>query len=168
MKHLLTLSIAGLFFFLTACSNNASEKTPATKDSSSAFDLSTAKKIIEQKDEEWSKAVSTPDSIALVHHFTKNASILPPNGESIVGEAAIASFASQVMKFGIKFYQDSIVELSGCNDKLIEQGVYKMGDGKGNTLDKGKYIAIWEKEDGDWKIKTNMYNSNLPLPSAKK
>jgi hypothetical protein len=43
-----------------------------------------------------------------------------------------------------------------------------MGDGNGNTIDKGKYIAIWRKEDGDWKIFSNMYNSNLPPAPVKK
>jgi ketosteroid isomerase-like protein len=43
-----------------------------------------------------------------------------------------------------------------------------MGDGKGNTIDKGKYVTIWRKEGGDWKIYSDIFNTSLPEPAAKK
>ncbi len=170
MKQYLTFSTTSLCFLclFTACSNNGTQKVEPSKDSTSVFDLAAAKKMVEQKDEEWAKAIAAPDSAAMLHHFTTDATILPPNSEPIKGTAAISSFISQVLKFGIKSYQDSIVEFNGNNENLIEVGNYKMGDSKGNTLDKGKYIAIWKKEEGEWKIKTDMFSSNIPLPVTKK
>jgi hypothetical protein len=42
-----------------------------------------------------------------------------------------------------------------------------MGDDKGNTIDKGKYIDVWRKVNGDWKIYSNMFNSSMPVAPAK-
>jgi len=31
-------------------------------------------------------------------------------------------------------------------------------------LDKGKYIVIWKKVDGEWKYYRDIFNSDLPIP----
>ena len=153
-------------FLLTACNNASTSVT--TRDSAAAFDVTAMKPIIEEKDNAWAKAIITSDSAAMVNNFTKDGKIFPPNNDPIVGRDAIASFVSAVLKFGIKEYKDEISALYGNEDNLIDEGMYTMGDGKGNTVDKGKYIAIWRKEGGDWKIYSYMYNSSLPAVPLKK
>ncbi len=85
----------------------------------------------------------------MVSHYTKDGKIFPPNGDPIVGRTAIAAFVSEVNKFGIKEYKDETTAVYGNEENLIEEGNYSMGDGKGTTLDKGKYIAIWK---GRWRL----------------
>lgn len=36
-------------------------------------------------------------------------------------------------------------------------------DKDGKQLDKGKYIVLWKKEEGKWKLFRDCYNSDLPL-----
>lgn len=167
MKLVLTFNLMIVFTALlfTGCN---SATTTATKEVAASFDVSVMKQIIEGKDKDWAKAVITSDSATMVSHYTKDGKIFPPNGDPIVGRAAIAAFVSEVNKFGIKEYKDETVALYGNEDNLIEEGNYTMGDGKGNTLDKGKYIAIWRREEGDWKIYSNMYNTSLPPAPLKK
>jgi hypothetical protein len=43
-----------------------------------------------------------------------------------------------------------------------------MGDGKGHVIDKGKYVEIWKKENGEWKIYADIWNTSLPPAPAKK
>ncbi len=41
-----------------------------------------------------------------------------------------------------------------------------MGDGSKN-VDKGKYIVVWKKENGDWKVWRDIWNSDNPPPPSK-
>ena len=50
---------------------------------------------------------------------------------------------------------------------LAEEGVYVFSDKDGNELDKGKYITLWRKESGKWKIFRDCVNSDLPIVSSK-
>ena len=45
-------------------------------------------------------------------------------------------------------------------DLLIDQGNYTMTYGPDSTFEKGKYINVWKKVDGQWKIYSNMWNTN--------
>jgi ketosteroid isomerase-like protein len=103
-----------------------------------------------------------------VNHYTKDARIFPPNADVASGRNAIASLVSQYLKFGIREFRDSITALYGNQENLIEEGTFFMGDGKGKTIDKGKYVEVWRKEDGEWKLYSDIFNSSLPEATAGK
>lgn len=162
---LMTMSLAGLV--ITGCKNNETTSAINTKDSAPAFDVNAMKKIIEEKDNAFAKAFVTGDSAVLVNAYTQDGKIFAPNSDVVVGHAAIAKLMSQYLKFGIKKFTDETTALYGNEDNLIEEGNYYMGDEKGSTIDKGKYIAIWRKVNGDWKMYSDIFNTSLPLPPAK-
>ncbi|PWT95689.1 MAG: hypothetical protein C5B52_17385 [Bacteroidetes bacterium] len=139
----------------------------APKDSTSVFDLTAMKKIIEEKNTAFAKAFVSGDSASMVNHYTVDGKIFPPNSEAVIGHAAIGPLISEYLKFGIKEFRDETTALYGNEDNLIEEGNFFMGDGKGKTIDKGKYIGIWKKIDGEWKVYSNMFNSSLPPASGK-
>ncbi|MCZ6703248.1 MAG: hypothetical protein O6940_09440 [Ignavibacteria bacterium] len=66
------------------------------------------------------------------------------------------------MKFDIKEMSEEVTAVYGNVDYLIDEGTYFMSYGKDNTIEKGKYLNVWKKEDGDWKVFTNMWNSSMP------
>ncbi len=35
------------------------------------------------------------------------------------------------------------------------------------SLDKGKYVVVWKKQNGNWKMYRDIWNSNMPAPGAK-
>ena len=162
---LVTISLTGLF--TSGCKNNDMTSAIHTKDSATAFDVNAMKKTIEEKDNEFAKAFITGDSARLVNAYTEDGKIFAPNSEVVSGHAAIAKLISQYLKFGIKKFTDETTALYGNEDNLIEEGNYFMGDEKGNTIDKGKYIAIWRKVNGDWKMYSDIFNTSLPLPPVK-
>ena len=154
------LSIAG-------CSSNNTASKTTDQDSASAFNINAMKKTIEEKNDAFAKAFVTGDSATVVNSYTKDGKIFPPNSDAVIGRSSIAGMISQYLKFGIKKFHDETTALYGNEDNLIEEGNYFMGDDKGNTIDKGKYIDIWRKVDGDWKIYSNMFNTSIPIPPAK-
>ena len=80
----------------------------------------------------------------------------------MIGHPAIAELVSQYMKFDIKEMSEEVTAVYGNVDYLIDEGTYFMSYGKDNTIEKGKYLNVWKKEDGDWKVFTNMWNSSMP------
>ena len=163
---LLAIIFSGILF--TSCGSNNSLSTDSmNKDTATTFDLTKMKKIIEEKNNAFAKAFITGDSAGMVNSYAHDAKIFPPNSAAIIGQSAIGPLVSQYLKFGIKEYRDETTALYGNEDNLIEEGDYFMGDGKGNSIDKGKYIVVWRKVDGDWKIYSNMFNSSIPVAPAK-
>ncbi len=137
------------------------------KNNASTFDVTAMKKIIEEKNAQFAKAFTTGDSVTMVDCYAKDGKLFPPNTGVAIGRTAIGTLVSEYMKFGIKEFRDEITALYGNDDNLIEEGNYFMGDGKGNTIDKGKYIVIWRKVDGDWKMYSDIFNTSMPPAPAK-
>ncbi len=51
-------------------------------------------------------------------------------------------------------------------DLVYSQGTFDNVDAEGQVLDEGKWVAIYKKQDGSWKLHRLIANSNLPLPEA--
>lgn len=171
MKQNSTCYLLVLFLLaisITACQDqNASSTGESKKDTTAFFDLNAVKSQIQSQNELFGKAVVTGDTIALVDHYTDDARIFPPNMQPVEGRTAIAALMSQVVKYGIGEYRDETVRVYGNPDNVIEEGNYFMKDGKGTTIDQGKYLCVWRNDKGTWKIYSNMYNSNNPPATAK-
>jgi ketosteroid isomerase-like protein len=92
---------------------------------------------------------------------------MSPNVPLVKGREAIRKF----------FYNDgqnneAIIELPdgniyGDKDLVVEEGVYNFPDGKGGSVDKGKFIALWKQEDGKWKLYREIWNTDLPPAPSK-
>jgi ketosteroid isomerase-like protein len=129
------------------------------------FDLTAMKKIIKEKNNEFTKAHITKDSIAMVDIFTQDAKVFPPNSDAVIGRPAIAVLTSQYLKLDIKEFSEETTAFYGNEDYLIDEGNYYFR--YDNTIEKGKYLNVWRKEDGNWKIYTNMWNTNMPATPTK-
>ncbi|ESU28539.1 hypothetical protein FLJC2902T_19120 [Flavobacterium limnosediminis JC2902] len=129
-----------------------------------AFNPESVRPAIEEKNAVFAKAMVSGDTTALVSHYTDDGRILPPNGEAVVGKSEIAKLFSGYAKMKMAEFKVETVLLYGNEDNLIEEGKFFIGDGKGNTIDKGKYICIWRKVGEEWKCYTDIWNSNIPLP----
>jgi ketosteroid isomerase-like protein len=42
-------------------------------------------------------------------------------------------------------------------------GLFEVSSKDGNQLDKGKYLVLWKKENGKWKLHRDISNIDLPL-----
>jgi ketosteroid isomerase-like protein len=82
-----------------------------------------------------------------------------PDGASVEGRAAITALASQVMKMKVKRVAKTI-DVWGNGDLLAEEGTASLYDQKGTELDHAKYLVVWKKEDGQWKLFRDMWNSD--------
>lgn len=168
-KVIFPLFILSFSAILIAGCSSYNSKVPdnSGKDSAAGFDIKAMQKIIEEKNNEFAKAFTTGDSATMVNHYTMDGKLFPPNAEAVTGRDAIAAVVSEYLKYGIKEFKDETTALYGDENNLIEEGNFFMGDGKGNTIDKGKYMCVWRKDNGEWKVYSNMFNTSLPPATAK-
>jgi ketosteroid isomerase-like protein len=131
------------------------------------FDVTAMKKIIEEKNNQFTQAHITGDTTFLNNIFTRDGKAFPPNSDAVIGRSAIAAVNSQYVQFGIKEFREETTAFYGNEDFLIDEGTYYIRYGRDDTIDKGKYLNVWKKEDGDWKLYSNIWNTSMPATPTK-
>lgn len=97
---------------------------------------------------------------ALMPLYTEDARILSPGNEVIEGKEAIGKYWQSVFDSG-EFCMDlETVDIEVINETGIEQGTYRMTDQNAELVDRGKYIVIWKKIDGVWKLHRDISHSD--------
>ncbi len=98
------------------------------------------------------------DALRTAAHYADDAQILPPRAPIIEGKPAIAAFfqsnIDRYIGFG-NFTKWSVVR----GDLGIEQGAYTVRNVKvGQDVETGKYIRIWKRSNGTWKLYRDMFS----------
>jgi len=118
---------------------------------------------IEAASRKFEAAAAKGDGAAIAALYTADAMLLPPNSDAIKGSTAISDFWKAAVGAGVvvKF---TIIEVSADGDAAHEVGTYAMETPDGKPLDRGKYLVVWKREGGQWKLHRDIWNSNLPGP----
>ena len=161
----LAITFAGLLTI--GCGSNNTDSTASDKDSPATFDLTAMKKIIQEKNNRFAEAHITGDTTFLNNIFTQDAKVFPPNSDVVTGRSAIAEANSEWVSYGIIEFSEETTSFYGNEDYLIDEGNYFLRYGENDIIDKGKYLNVWKKEDGDWKIFRNMWNTSMPATPTK-
>jgi uncharacterized protein (TIGR02246 family) len=120
--------------------------------------------VIAEGNKQWSVAFSTGDSAALAAMYTPNAQLLPMHGEIVSGMEAIQQFWQGVIASGVKGATLTTIEVDEQGDTAYEVGKYELR-GEGNkVLDHGKYVVIWKRGQGKWRLHRDIWNSNMSAP----
>jgi len=163
---LLTL-IFGLVLY--SCDEKNNSKTEADELKTVEFDLSVEKVKIQEMNNEFTEAHinGKKDSLTMVNYYTQDAKIFPPNSDPVIGKPAISELTSLYMKYPISEFSEQTTAFYGNEEYLIDEGNYIMRYGEDNAEEKGKYLNVWKKEDGKWKVFSNIWNANMPATTTK-
>ena len=126
------------------------------------FDLAAARSVIEANNRRFTEAHVRGDQATIDAMFTWNAKCLPPGADPVIGRAAIAQLTKEYLQTGVSEFREETTDFYGDEHLLIDQGSYVMVYGKEKTRETGKYLNVWKKEDGVWKIHCNIWNTNAP------
>lgn len=158
MKRLLLLTAAGAMLAFAACNNSTETKeAPA-----SSFNLSAAKDSITASNAAFAKAVNSGDSTGVAALYTSDALLMPANMPVFKGRAGVLTFMGDGIRYGLNSMNLQTTEVFGNEELLTEIGTYTLKFG--NVPDTGKYIVVWKKEDGKWKMFRDIFNSDMPPP----
>ena len=125
------------------------------------------RKVIEANNHRFTAAHVKGDQATIDAMFTLDAKCLPPGADPVIGRAAIAKLTAEYIAGGVSEFSEETTDFYGNEDLLIDQGNYVMVYGKERTRETGKYVNIWRKEEGVWKIYSNIWNANAPQIVAK-
>ena len=113
---------------------------------------------------EWQAGFDARNAAAIAAVYADNGAVLPPNGTTVHGRAAVEAFWAEFMSSGIGGeINDTEVYASG--DLGYKVGSYVITDPGGMTIDVGKYIEVWRYADGKWRMQHEIFNSDMPLPA---
>lgn len=127
-------------------------------------DLAAEEQMIRQLDEQWVAAVAAKDPAAIAQFYAEDGAILPQGAALAEGRDAVAKVWSGFV--GLKDFSLSFtptkIEVASAADIAYDIGTYSLsfqGD-QGPVHDDGKYVVVWKKVDGDWKVVADIFNSD--------
>ena len=139
----------------------------ACKTNTEAFDLTKAKADIAEGNKNFEMYVSKGDSVGLAANcYTIDATFLVPNSPAAKGRKAIESVAGGIFKSGITGAKLTTTEIWGDGNTITEEGSFVLTIKDGTVVDTGKYLVLWKKEDGKWKLHRDCFNSDMPAAPA--
>lgn len=148
-----------VFLLLTAGMLACQSKEPG-KATKNDFSIDSVKAHIIKMNESYSQRFMTNDTAYYISRYCRDAQVYSPGVPAVVGRDSIINF----------FYQNGTnkeakIELPAGNiygngELVVEEGTYNFPDGKGGSFDKGKFIALWKQEDGQWKLYREIWNTD--------
>ena len=122
------------------------------------------KREIEELNAAAMEAFRRKDADQIAAGFTADGRFMAPTAPNAVGRAALAAHWRQMMALPnvAARWATSYVEAARSGELAYEIGTYELGfdlDG-GRFEDQGKYVVVWRKEDGAWKIAADAINSD--------
>jgi len=121
------------------------------------------KKIITEQNETFMATYNKGDHEGMKNLYTEDGQILPPNGKVIIGKQGIGEFWKGAMDMGIKTLEMHTDEVELFEDTAIEVSQATLLAEENHVIDEIKYIVIWKRQDGNWKIHRDMFNSNRTI-----
>ncbi|MBI1816732.1 MAG: SgcJ/EcaC family oxidoreductase [Deltaproteobacteria bacterium] len=115
---------------------------------------------IEAANQRFMVAAARGDATAIAALYTATGEVLPPNGETRSGTQALEAFWKAALDAGVKQAKLDTVEVEDCGDTAYEVGRYSMSGADGQAIDTGKYIVVWKRQRGQWKLHRDIWNSN--------
>ena len=109
----------------------------------------------------FSKYYTSQNYDALANAYSGDGVILPPGADIIKGREAIKK--RWILPEGVKvpYHKIKPIEIKIINDFAYDIGYYEGRTIRKNGSEvswKGKYLIVWKKEDGDWKIYADAWN----------
>ena len=132
------------FILASSCNQKAEETSTEPKHT----DMSVFEKEIETRIREYETHLKNGDSIALGNMYTEDAEIIP----STVGRPNIIKVFGRMIRDSITGSSFKTTKLWGNDDLLVEDGMGYWAHANGTVVSRGRYLLVWQKDDGKWKI----------------
>ena len=151
------LFLLGVVCLASACSTGTPGEEFGMKDQAA----------IREKNAAFVKAFNAKDMNQILSAYTENSVFMPPNQPVIRGKDALKSFYDDLLKQGASNLKLDVGEVSGHGPLAYQAGTYQMDlkPSAGPTdHDRGKYLFIARKLNGQWRYEYTVWNSDLPPP----
>ncbi len=116
---------------------------------------------IEAANKKFVETFSKGNAARIADMYAEGARVMPPNSPMVQGRQRIQELWQSLINTGAKLtLSTSDVEAQG--NVVYEVGTYELIF-PDNKRDAGKYVVVWRRQKGDWKLAVDIWNSNMPL-----
>ena len=116
---------------------------------------------IRSANQNFEKNFASGDARGMASLYTSDGILLPTGAGIQKGTNAIQNFWQMVMDMGIKAAHLETLEVEQVGETAIEMGQYELSGADGQRMDQGKYIVIWKRQAGQWKLHKDIWNTSL-------
>ena len=111
----------------------------------------------------WNDAYNAGDVDKILTLYTDDAVLMPPDAPAATGPAAIREFLTKDIA-GAKAAGVSAKDDGGTvtvtADFAWHAGKFSAHDAAGKTVSTGKYVELWRKTDGKWRMFRDIWNND--------
>ena len=107
---------------------------------------------IQEKYQEFGEFMQAGNVEGLVKNlYTEDAKFYPPNGGMLSGHEGISKAISGILSSGVVVMIEP-KEVEKLGNAVYDYGVANVSNMEGEKLGIQRYMVIWKKENGEWKI----------------
>ena len=152
--------------FFIACKDTTTTNIKTSATDSTGNEMQSVKEYIKKEVANFEEEVKKGDSNAMAAHYASDAIVMPPNSEPVKGND-IVNLWGGALRMGVKDLKLNTTDISGGGDLYSETGNYEMFGADNKSLDRGKYVVVWKKDNANWKMFRDIWNSNAIPPASK-
>jgi uncharacterized protein (TIGR02246 family) len=136
-------------------------------------DLAAAEKAVRDADARWLKAAESRDAASEAAVFASDGVAYREHVDPLVGPAAFQAyqvkFRGENPSAKSTWSTDTITVAEG-GDLAIQTGEYRIsGLGpKGDRQDRGRFLTVWKKVNGEWKVAHDIGSTTMPEAAVEK
>jgi uncharacterized protein (TIGR02246 family) len=120
---------------------------------------------VEQAVRQFEAHFNRGDMTALAGMYTENATLLPPDSDLIQGRQGIQQFWQGAQDSGIRQARLEVQEVQASGELAVEISYATLTvqpDGGQASEVRLKYIVVWQRTDGSWQLRADIWNSTAP------
>lgn len=119
------------------------------------------KPTIERLNEQFVAALQKGDMAALGSMYSEDAYLLPPGAEIIKGRAAIQAYWTKAAE-GVAGFKLTTLDVKPLGTEAArEVGSFTLTtNGQQPQQIAGKYVVVWERSGGQWRLASDIWNTN--------
>jgi uncharacterized protein (TIGR02246 family) len=151
-------------FLMTPGLAGAAETAPKAAPAAAASD----EQAIRTLEQRWSEMINAKNLAGIVNLYAPDGMVMPAGAPLAQGPAALRqTWSSLLAAPGLKATLTPVqVDVAASGDLAVDRGTYALttDSPKGPVTERGKYIVVWKKQGGQWKVANDMFSSDAPTP----
>jgi len=153
------LAVATLSGLLYSCTSGEAKKAENQKTTDAVEE---AKAAIAQSNAIYFTAFSKGDSSIFIDRYAEDCCIMPPGSPALCGpNAALDFFRIAYHDVHLRDGRFTTTAVYGNGiDYVTEEGLWQSYDAEGKLFDDGKFLVLWKKTPGGWKMFRDSFSSN--------